>query len=72
MPVPANLAYWIDLGYRQLQAFTMRYYREIPKRPSGKNLLARLTAIIDIMKLREIADLANQLGFKLSDITALE
>jgi len=50
----------------------MRYYREIPKRPSGKNLLARLTAIIDIMKLREIADLANQLGFKLSDITALE
>jgi len=68
MPVPAKL----DLGCRQLQAFAMRYHREIPKKPSGKNLLARPMAIVDTTKLREMADLANRLGFESSDIIALK
>jgi len=68
MPVPAKL----DLGCRQLQAFAMRYHREIPKKPSGKNLLARPMAIVDTTKLREMADLANWLGFQSSDIIALK
>ncbi len=72
MPVQANLVYRMDLGCRQLQAFAMRYHREIPKKPSGKNLLARPMAIVDTTKLREMADLANRLGFESSDITALK
>ena len=36
--VPAGLTDRKDLGYRQLRAFAMRYYREIPKKPSGKSL----------------------------------
>ena len=72
MPVPANLTYRMGLGCRQLQAFAMRYHREIPKKPSGKNLLARPMAIVDTTKLREMADLANRLWFESSDIVALK
>ena len=50
----------------------MRYYRKIPKKPSGKDLLVKLRAIFDITRLREIADLANRLGFESSEITALK
>lgn len=72
MQVPANLAYQMDLGCRQLQAFAMRYHREIPKKPSGKNLLARPMIIVNTKKLREMADLANRLGFESTDITTLK
>ena len=71
-PVPADLAYQMDLGCRQLWAFAMRYHREIPKKPSDKNLLARPTPMVDTRKLREMADLANRLGFESSEITALK
>ena len=50
----------------------MRYYRKIPKKPSGKDLLAKPRAILNITRLREIANLANRLGFKSSEIIALE
>ena len=69
--LPADLAYQVDLGCRQLWAFAMRYHREIPRKPSGKNLLARPTAMVNTSMLREMADLANQLGFGSSEITAL-
>ena len=49
----------------------MRYYREVPKKPSGKNLLARPTVTVDITKLGKIANLANRLGFKSFKVTAL-
>lgn len=71
-PVPADLAYQMDLGCRQLWAFAMRYHREIPKKPSDKNLLARPTPMVDTRKLREMADLVNRLGFQSSEITALK
>ena len=70
--VPANSACRIDLGYRQLCAFAMRYHREIPKKPSGKDLLAKPRATLDTTRLREMADLANRLGFESSEITALK
>lgn len=47
----------------------MRYYREIPKKPSGRDLSAKPRALLDTTKLRE---LANHLGFELSEITALK
>lgn len=70
--VPANSARRIDLGYRQLCAFAMRYHREIPKKPSGKDILAKPRAILDTTRLREMADLAHHLGFESSEITALK
>ncbi len=70
--MPANSARRIDLGYRQLCAFAMRYHREIPKKPSGKDLLAKPRAMLDTTRLREMADLANRLGFESSEITAFK
>ena len=70
--VPAGLTDRKDLGYRQLRAFAMRYYREIPKKPSGKSLLAKSRAMVDTTKLHEMADLADQLGFESSEIAALK
>ncbi len=50
----------------------MRYHCKVPKKPSGKDLLAKPRAILDTTTSREIADLANYLGFKSSEITALK
>lgn len=71
-PVLADFAYQMDLGYRQLWAFAMRYYRELSKKPSGNNLLARPMAMVDTAKLREMADLANRLGFESFEIIDLK
>ncbi len=70
--VPANSARRIDLGYRQLCAFAMRYHCEVPKKPSGKDLLAKPRAILDTTTSREMADLANCLGFESSEIAELK
>jgi len=70
--VPASSARRIDLGYRQLHAFAMRYHCEMPKKPSGKDLLAKPRAMSDTTRLREMADLANRLGFESPEITALK
>jgi len=70
--VLANDARRIDLRYRQLCAFAMRYYREIPKKLSGKDLLAKPRAMLDTTRLREMVDLANLLGFESSEIIALK
>ena len=70
--IPADSARRIDLGYRQLCAFAMRYHREIPKKPCRNDILAKPRAMLDTARLREIADLANHLGFESSEITALK
>ncbi|KAL9127435.1 MAG: hypothetical protein Q9217_003687 [Psora testacea] len=70
--VPGSSARRIDLGHRQLYAFAMRYYCEIPKKPSGKDLLAKPKAMLNTTRLREMADLANRLGFESSEINALK
>ena len=61
-----------NLGYRQLCIFAMRYYRQIPKKPSGRAVLAKPAFTLDTTKLHEMADLADQLGFRSSEISALK
>ncbi len=43
----------------------MRNHREIPKKFSEKNLLAKPRAILDTTRLREITDLAKYLEFEI-------
>ena len=71
-PVSEGFAGRRALGYRQLCVFAMRHYCEIPKKPSGKDLLARPAPMTDTTKLREMADLADRLGFESSEINVLK
>ncbi len=70
-PVPATSQHRRDLGYRQLYFFAMRNHRDIPKKPTGKDLLARPTPKVNTTRLGQMADLASRLGFGSSEINAL-
>lgn len=70
--VSASSARRIDLGYRQLHVFAMRYHCEMPRKLSEKDLLAKPRAMLDTTRLREMTDLANRLGFESPEITALK
>lgn len=50
----------------------MRNHREIPKKPSEKDLLVKLRAILNITRLREMTDLVNHLRFKSFEIIVLK
>ena len=50
----------------------MRHYRNIFKKPSGKNFLTKSTASVNTIKLRDITNLANRLKFRFFKITALK
>lgn len=69
--VSANLHMQRELGVRQLYAFAMRNHREIPQKPRRNNLLANPIPLIDQSKLRDLADLAHELGFQSMQIAAL-
>ncbi len=69
---PASLADRVDLSYRQLHAYAMRHYLQMPREPKGKELLARLMVNTDETMLRDFADLADRLGFGSPEITALK
>ena len=69
---PASLADRVDLSYRQLHAYAMRHYLQMPREPKGKELLARLMVNTDETVLRDFADLADRLGFGSPEITALK
>jgi len=69
---PASLADQVDLGYRQLHAYAMRHYLQMPREPKGKELLARLMVNTEETVLRDFADLADRLGFESPEITALK
>ncbi len=69
--ISANLPMQRELGVRQLYAFAMRNHREIPQKPRRNNLLANPISLIDESKLRDLADLAHELGFQSMQITAL-
>ena len=58
--ISANFACQIELKRRQLCVFAMRYYREISKKLSEKNLLAKSRIIFNITRLREMTDLVNR------------
>jgi hypothetical protein len=69
---PASSADRADLGVRQLYAYAMRHYLQMPRDLKGKELLARHTTNVDRTVLREFADLAERLGFESPEITALK
>lgn len=70
--VPASFARRIDLRYRQLHAFAMRYHCEMSRKLSGKNLLAKPRVMLDTTRLREMTDLANRLRFESPEIIVLK
>ncbi len=69
---PASSADRADLGVRQLYAYAMRHYLQMPRDLKGKELLARHTTNADRTVLREFADLAERLGFESPEIIALK
>ena len=69
---PASSADQADLGVRQLYAYAMRHYLQMPRDLKGKELLARHTTNVDRTVLHEFADLAERLGFESAEITALK
>ena len=68
---PGGLTERIDLGYRQLYAFAMRHFLEMPKQPIKENVLAKPTAKANKTVLRKFAELARRLGFESPQIDAL-
>ena len=69
---PACSADRADLGVRQLYAYAMRHYLQMPRDLKRKELLARHTTNADRTVLRDFADLAQRLGFESPEITALK
>ena len=69
---PASSADRADLGVRQLYAYAMRHYLQMPRDLKGKELLARHTTNVDQTVLHEFADLAERLGFESAEITTLK
>ena len=72
IPTTTFLADQFTFGYRSLIAFAMRNYRRIPKKPSGKDLLAKPTLEANVNVLGEFAKLASRLGFASTEIVALQ
>ncbi|KAK3173109.1 hypothetical protein OEA41_006438 [Lepraria neglecta] len=68
---PASSTDQVELGCRQLYAFAMRYYFDIPRESKRKDLLARQAIKADRKVLRGFAKLAVRLGFESPEITAL-
>ena len=72
---PASLLDRVDLGRRQLYAYTMRHYLKMPREPKvtkRKELLAKPRTHTDEGALRGFTDLADRLGFQSPEITALK
>ena len=58
-----NLADRINFEYRSLIIFVIRNYRNISKKPSDKDLLAKSTLELNKTVFREFADLTRNLDF---------
>jgi hypothetical protein len=61
----------IDLGCRQIWAFAMRYYPDMPKDKSKKDRVRKAEVKADPAVLRRFGDLAQALGFKSPGILKL-
>ena len=61
----------VDLGWRQLVALAMRYYPYMPRDPIKEDAVKKATTRADQAVLRQLADLAYQLGFESTQIHAL-
>jgi hypothetical protein len=53
----------VDLGYRQIIAYAMRHFADMPKEPVKEDRVMQPAAMADRAVLRRFADLADQLGF---------
>jgi hypothetical protein len=53
----------VDLGYRQIIAFAMRHFADMPKEPVKEDRVMQPAPMADRAVLRRFADLADQLGF---------
>ena len=60
------------MEYRQIIAYTIQYFADIPKEPVKEDCIIQPTPIADRVVLRRFADLANQLGFNSSRIKHLQ
>jgi hypothetical protein len=61
----------IDYGYRQLHAFAMRYWPDMPKEPEKEDPRIKAPTRANLVTLRRFANLATELGFKSDQITKL-
>ncbi|ELR09839.1 hypothetical protein GMDG_04322, partial [Pseudogymnoascus destructans 20631-21] len=62
----------VDLGYRQIIAYAMRHFADMPKEPVKEGRMMQPAAIADRAVLRRFADLADQLGFTSTRIKHLQ
>ena len=62
----------MELGFHQLYAYVMHYYLNMSKEPQACDCQAISIAKADPAVLCSFADLASQLGFDSSEITALK
>jgi hypothetical protein len=62
----------VDLGYRQIIAFAMRYFADMPKEPVMEDRVIQPAAMADRAVLRRFADLADELGFSSPRIKRLQ
>ena len=60
-----------DLGYRQIYAYAMREYPNMPRQASKENSVKKPATKADSVVLARFADLAYQLGYHSEEITAL-
>ena len=69
---PASSLDKVNLSWRQLMAFAMRNYRDLPKRSKKKDLLAKsILAKVDNI-LNAYAHLADRLGYDTPEIATLK
>jgi len=68
---PASLGDRVELGCRQLYAYAMRHFLDIPREPQTRDCRATSIAKADPAVLRGFADLASRLGFDSPEIMAL-
>ena len=68
---PGSTADQVELGYRQIVAFAMRHFWEIPRTPEGNDVLRKPRAKADKAVLRQYAELSIQLGFESPEINEL-
>lgn len=66
-----NLTHQCEFGIRELYAYAMRHFLDMPREVNTKNALAKPTIRVDRMVLREFAEFASQLGFESPEITKL-
>ena len=61
----------VEFGCRQIVAFAMRHFVEIPRAPVGEDILGKPRAKADKAVLHQYADLATRLGFQSPKIEEL-